>query len=194
VEIHAANGYLIDQFLQSRTNQRSDHYGGNVENRFRFLDEVVQTVLTVWPANRVGVHLSPNGNFNDMGSPEFRETALYAAARLSRYELGYLHVVDGLAFGFHELGTPVTLAEFRTVFTGPLIGNCGYTQETADAAIRSHDTDLIAFGRPYISNPDLVERFDHGWPLSPSTDMSTWYTFDEVGYTDYPAYGTGGAS
>ena len=190
VEIHAANGYLIDQFLQSRTNQRTDQYGGSVENRFRFLDEIVGAVLTVWPASRVGVHLSPNGNFNDMGSPDFRETFLYAATRLSRYELGYLHVVDGLAFGFHEQGPPMTLAEFRTVFTGPLIGNCGYTQETAEAAIRDQHADLISFGRPFISNPDLVERFDHGWPLNPSTDMSTWYSFDEVGYTDYPCYGT----
>ncbi len=190
VEIHAANGYLIDQFLQSRTNQRTDLYGGSVENRFRFLEEVVRAVLTVWPASRVGVHLSPNGNFNDMGSPDFRETFLYAATRLSQYELGYLHVVDGLAFGFHELGSPMTLAEFRTVFTGPLIGNCGYTQESAEAAIRNQHADLISFGRPFISNPDLVERFDHDWPLNPSTDMSTWYTFDEVGYTDFSSYGT----
>jgi len=190
VEIHAANGYLIDQFLQSRTNQRSDRYGGTVENRFQFLDEVVQAILTVWPAGRVGVHLSPNGNFNDMGSPDFRETFLYAATRLSGYELGYLHVVDGLAFGFHDLGPAMTLAEFRSAFTGPLIGNCGYTQETAEAAIRNRQADLISFGRPYISNPDLVERFGHGWPLNPSTDMSTWYTFDRVGYTDFPPYGT----
>jgi len=194
VEIHAANGYLIDQFLQSRTNQRSDRYGGSVENRFRFLDEIVQAVLTVWPASRVGVHLSPNGNFNDMGSPDFRESFLYAATRLSRYELGYLHVVDGLAFGFHELGPPMTLAEFRTVFTGPLIGNCGYTRETAEAAFRNRQADLISFGRPYISNPDLAERFGHGWPLNPPADMSTWYSFDEVGYTDYPFFGTGGAA
>jgi N-ethylmaleimide reductase len=194
VEIHAANGYLIDQFLQSRTNQRADRYGGTVENRFRFLDEVVQAVLTVWPVGRVGVHLSPNGNFNDMGSPDFRETSLYAATRLSRYELGYLHVVDGLAFGFHELGAPMTLAEFRTVFTGPLIGNCGYTEQTAEAAIRDRHADLISFGRPYISNPDLVERFGHGWPLTPPTDMGTWYSFDEAGYTDFPSYGTGGAA
>jgi len=188
VEIHAANGYLIDQFLQSRTNQRTDRYGGTVENRFRFLDEIVQAILTVWPAGRVGVHLSPNGNFNDMGSPDFRETFLHAATCLSRYELGYLHVVDGLAFGFHELGQPMTLAEFRAAFTGPLIGNCGYTQETAEAAIRNHHADLVSFGRAYISNPDLVERFDHGWPLNPSADMSTWYTFDEIGYTDYPFF------
>lgn len=188
VEIHAANGYLIDQFLQSRTNQRNDCYGGNIENRFRFLDEVVNSVLTVWPANRIGVHLSPNGNFNDMGSPDFRETFLYAATRLNQYKIGYLHVVDGLAFGFHGLGTAMTLSEFRRVFTGPLIGNCGYTQDTAEAAICNQHADLIAFGRPFISNPDLVARFAHGWPLNPSTDMSTWYTFDEVGYTDYPNY------
>lgn len=190
VEIHAANGYLIDQFLQSRTNQRTDRYGGNVENRFRFLDEVIRAILTVWPAIRVGVHLSPNGIFNDMGSPDFRETFLYAATRLSQYELGYLHVVDGLAFGFHELGPPMTLAEFRTVFTGPLIGNCGYTKETAEAAIRDHHADLISFGRPFISNPDLVERFGNGWSLNPPAEMSTWYSFDEVGYTDFPSYGT----
>jgi len=190
VEIHAANGYLIDQFLQSRTNQRTDRYGGNVENRCRFLDEVVRAVLTVWPANRVGVHLSPNGVFNDMGSPDFRETFLYAATRLNQYALGYLHLVDGLAFGFHNLGPQMTLAEFRAVFTGPLIGNCGYTKETAAAAIRNRHADLISFGRPFISNPDLVARFAHDWPLNPSTDMSTWYTFDEIGYTDFPCYGT----
>jgi N-ethylmaleimide reductase len=110
VELHAANGYLIDQFLQSRTNQRSDRYGGTVENRFRFLDEIIQALLTVWPASRIGVHLSPNGNYNDMGSADFRETFLYAADRLSEYEIGYLHVVDGLAFGFHQLGAPMTMA------------------------------------------------------------------------------------
>jgi N-ethylmaleimide reductase len=190
VEIHAANGYLIDQFLQSRTNQRTDCYGGTIENRFRFLDQIVQAILTVWPANRIGVHLSPNGNFNDMGSPDFRETFLYAATRLSQHELGYLHVVDGLAFGFHELGPAMTLSEFRNVFKGPLIGNCGYTKETADAVICNHHADLIAFGRPFISNPDLVERFNHDWPLNPSTDMTTWYSFDEVGYTDFYSYET----
>jgi N-ethylmaleimide reductase len=188
VEIHAANGYLVDQFLQSKTNQRTDRYGGSVENRFRFLDEVVQAILTVLPAGRIGVHLSPNGNFNDMGSPDFRETFLHAATRLSRYELGYLHVVDGLAFGFHELGPPMTLAEFRTVFTGPLIGNCGYTKETAEVAIRNHHADLISFGRPFISNPDLVERFGHGWPLNPPADVKSWYAFDAAGYTDFPFF------
>ncbi len=194
VEIHAANGYLIDQFLQSRTNQRTDRYGGSPENRYRFLDEIVNAVLAVWPSVRIGVHLAPNGNFNDMGSPDYRETFSYVADRLNRYNLAYLHVVDGLEFGFHQLGSPMTLGEFRTVFTGPLMGNCGYTQEKAEAAIRNGDTDLISFGRPYISNPDLAERFANGWPLNPPASMEVWYsvTFGAKGYTDFPRYGASG--
>jgi len=189
VEIHAANGYLIDQFLQSRTNHRTDRYGGSTENRFRFLDEIVRAILTVWPAGRVGVHLAPNGNFNDMGSPDFRETFLHAARELNRYGLAYLHIVDGLAFGFHRLGEPMTLADFREEFDGPLIGNCGYTKETAEVAIENHHADMISFGRPIIANPDLVERFANGWPLAPQADMKVWYSYDATGYTDFPRYG-----
>ena len=188
LEFHAANGYLIDQFLQSKTNHRTDRYGGSVENRYRFLDEIVRAVLTVWPSHRIGVHIAPNGSFNDMGSPDFRETFLYVASQLNRYDLAYLHVVDGLAFGFHKLGEPMTLAEFRDVFKGPLMGNCGYTQESAEAAIRDGHADLISFGRPYLSNPDLVERFANGWPLNPPADTKVWYSFDAVGYTDFPRY------
>ena len=191
VELHAANGYLIDQFLQSKTNKRTDRYGGTLENRYRFLDEIVRAVLTVLPPGRVGVHLAPNTIFNDMGSPDFRETFLYVAKCLNRYELAYLHVVDGLAFGFHELGPPMTSEEFRPVFAGPLMANCGYTQETAAAAIQRGHADLISFGRPFISNPDLVERFAHGWPLNPPADMKVWYSFDELGYTDFPRYEEG---
>lgn len=188
VEIHGANGYLIDQFLQSRTNQRTDRYGGSVEKRFQFLREVVEAVLTVWPAQRVGVRLSPNGNFNDMGSPDFRETFLHAAKELNRYALGYLHVVDGLGFGFHKLGEPMTLKEFRAVYTGTLMGNCGYNQESAEAAIVAGHADLIAFGRPFISNPDLAERFANGWPLAAEADFSAWFSFDPKGYADFPPY------
>lgn len=188
VEIHAANGYLIDEFLQSKTNQRSDRYGGSIENRYRFLKEIVESISTVWEPNRIGVRLSPNGNYNDMGSPDYRETFLYVAQHLNEYNLAYLHVVDGLGFGFHELGEPMTLAEFRLVFTSPLIGNCGYSQETAEAAIRDSHADLIAFGRPFISNPDLVERFANGWSLNPPADIQVWYSFDEEGYTDFPTY------
>ncbi len=188
VEIHAANGYLVDEFLQSKTNHRSDRYGGSLENRYRFLDEIVAAILTVWPANRVGVHISPNGNFNDMGSPDFHENFLYVAKQLNRYQLAYLHVVDGLAFGFHELGAAMTLAEFHDVFADPLMGNCGYSQETAEAVIQNKHADLISFGRPFISNPDLVERFKNGWSLNPPADMDVWFSFDEAGYIDFSRY------
>ncbi|MEO0948054.1 MAG: alkene reductase [Cyanobacteria bacterium J06641_5] len=187
VEVHSANGYLLDEFLQSKTNLRSDRYGGSLPARFQMLKEVVEAVATVWPANRIGVRLSPNGVFNDMGSPDYRETFLYAAKQLNAYGLAYLHVMDGLAFGFHELGDPMTLADFRQVFDGPLMGNCGHTQETAERAIAEGNADLIAFGRPFISNPDLVARFANGWELNPD-DPNTWYSFAAEGYTDYPTY------
>lgn len=189
VELHGANGYLIDAFLESKTNHRTDQYGGSVENRYRFLKEVVEAVTTVLPANRVGVRLSPNGVFNDMGSPDYREQFTFVASQLDHFGLAYLHVMDGLAFGFHKLGEPITLAEFRKVFHGPLIGNCGYTKEAAEKAIAEGHADLIAFGRPFISNPDLVERFKKGWPLAADAPMSDWYLpTGEKGYTDYPAH------
>jgi N-ethylmaleimide reductase len=169
VEVHAANGYLIDQFLQSRTNLR--------------------TAAAAWPGRRVGVRISPNGTFNDMGSPNYREQFTQTAATLDRLPLAYLHVVDGLAFGFHGLGDPMTLADFRAVFRGPLIGNCGYTQASAEAVIESGQADLIAFGRPFISNPDLVERFRNGWPLAEASDMAAWYSpTGAKGYSDFPPY------
>lgn len=191
VEIHAANGYLINQFLDSKTNRRTDEYGGSLENRYRFLREVTEGVLAVWPADRVGVRLSPNGNFNDMGAPDFRETYTHAATLLNAFGLAYLHVVDGLAFGFHELGAPMTLAEFRAVFDGPLMGNCGYTRETAESAIARGDADLIAFGRPWLSNPDLVERFANDWELNPPAEMTVWSAPTAEGYTDFPFHPRG---
>lgn len=188
IEIHSANGYLLDQFLQFKTNQRNDKYGGSLENRCRFLLEVLEAVTEVWPANRVGVRLSPNGNFNDMGSEDYRETFTYVAGQLDKVGLAYLHVLDGLAFGFHELGKPMTLNEFRENFSGPIIGNCGYTQEKAEVAIKEENADLIAFGRPFISNPDLVERFRNDWPLAPDADMSIWFSFEKEGYTDFETF------
>src|SRR6266404_4542481 len=157
IELHAANGYLIDEFLQSKTNHRTDQYGGSIESRYRFLKEVIEAIASVWPADRFG--------------------------------LAYLHVVDGLAFGFHKLGEPMTLAEFRRVFHGPLIGNCGYTKESAEKAIAEGHADLISFGRPFSSNPDLVERFRNGWPLAEPAPMSDWSSPSAgKGYTDFPAY------
>ena len=192
VEVHAANGYLIDQFLQSKTNQRTDIYGGTSENRFRFLQEILAAVTTVYSVERVGVRLAPNGNFNDMGSPDYQESFLHYASRLNDMPLAYLHVMDGLAFGFHELGEPMTLQGFRAVFKGPLMGNCGYTQETATAAIRDGHADLIAFGRPFITNPDLVERFANGWELHPDADPSVWSKPGPEGYVDYATYKASG--
>ncbi|MEI6239637.1 MAG: alkene reductase [Planctomycetia bacterium] len=189
VEIHAANGYLIDQFLQSKTNHRTDDYGGSIEKRARFLREVVEAVSAEWPAGRVGVRISPNGVFNDMGSPNFREQFAHVATMLDRCGLAYLHVMDGLAFGFHKLGDPMTLADFRRVFSGPLMGNCGYSCESAEKMVAEGLADLVAFGRPFISNPDLVERFRNGWSLAEPADMATWYSpTGAKGYTDFPAY------
>jgi N-ethylmaleimide reductase len=190
VEIHAANGYLIDQFLQSKTNRREDAYGGSVANRFRFLREIIDGVAEVYPAKRIAVRLAPNGVFGDMGSADYRETFTYAAEQLDSNGLAYLHVVDGLGFGFHELGEPMTLEDFRAVFHGPLMGNCGYDQESAEAAIARGAADMIAIGRPFISNPDLVERYRNSWPLAADSDPAAWYSggLDGEGYTDFPVY------
>ena len=157
-----------------------------MENRYRLLDEVIKAVADVFPLNRIAVRLSPNGVFDDMGSPDFHEQFTYVAEQLNRYDLAYLHVMDGLGFGFHELGEPMTLSDFRAVFKGPLMGNCGYTQETAEKAISDGHADMIAFGRPFISNPDLVERFTKDISLSPDADPSTWYSSSTAeGYTDF---------
>jgi N-ethylmaleimide reductase len=188
VEVHGANGYLINQFLDSKTNHRADQYGGSLENKFRFFKEVLEAVLEVWAPERVGARISPNGVFNDMGSADFRETFLYAAGEINKFNLGYLHIMDGLAFGFHEKGEPMNLAEFRPLYNGIILANCGYTKETAEERLAAGHTDLVAFGRPFITNPDLPERFKNNWPLNPAEDMSLWYTPGAEGYTDYAPY------
>ncbi|MFW2364951.1 MAG: alkene reductase [Desulforhopalus sp.] len=188
VEVHSANGYLLNQFLDSKTNKRDDQYGGSPENKLRFLKEVLAAIFEVWPSQRVGIRLSPNGVFNDMGSEDFRETYLYTIKELGKLNLAYVHIMDGLAFGFHELGEPMTLSEFREHYSGTIIGNCGYTKEDAEERLAAGDVDIAAFGRPFISNPDLVERLQNGWPLAPYDDMSLWYTPGAEGYTDYPNY------
>ncbi|MDD5758786.1 MAG: alkene reductase [Desulfobulbaceae bacterium] len=188
IEVHGANGYLINQFLDSKTNLRTDQYGGSLENKFRFFKEVLEAVLEIWPAERVGARISPNGVFNDMGSADFRETYLYVAKEIDKLNLAYLHIMDGLAFGFHEKGTPMSLAEFRPLFKGRIIGNCGYTKELAVERLDEGNADMIAFGRPFITNPDLPERLQNNWPLNPSDDMSLWYCPGPAGYTDYAPY------
>jgi len=190
VEVHGANGYLLNQFLESKTNQRTDAYGGSIEKRFRLLGEVVEAASSAWSSDRVGARPSPHGSFNDMASQDYRDTFTYTAGRLQAMGLGYLHLVDGLAFGFHELGEPVTLEQAREAYHGTLMGSCGYDFATAEAAVGRGAADLIAFGRPFINNPDLPARFTNGWPLNEDFDMSTWYSGGNgaKGYTDFPAY------
>jgi len=188
VEVHGANGYLINQFLDASTNLRDDQYGGSLENRFRFFREVLEAVLEVWSPDQVGARISPNGVFNDMGCDDYRELFLYVTKEINQLKIGYLHIMDGLAFGFHEKGEPMTLAEFRPLFQGIIIGNCGYSKEAAEERIAEGNADIIAIGRPYITNPDLVERYKNNWPLNPAEDMSFWYTPGPEGYTDYMPY------
>ena len=191
VEVHAANGYLINQFLDGVSNQRDDEYGGSIENRMRFLKEALAAVLEIFPAESVGVRISPNGVFNSMGCDDYQALYIEVVKYLNQQQIGYLHIMDGLAFGFHKRGEPMTLSDFRPLFDQVIIGNCGYDFETATQAITSGQADMVAFGRPYISNPDLPTRYQHGLPLAAHTDVTHWYGGGAEGYSDYPAYKAG---
>lgn len=195
VEIHSANGYFLDEWLQSISNTRNDQYGGSFENRFRIVAEVIEAVLTVFPSHRVGIRFSPNGaTSGSMGSADNYDAFVYYISRLNKYNLGYLHLMDGLTFGWHNLCRQVKLADARKVFDGPIIGNVGYGKLTAEGAINTGAADLIAFGRDWISNPDLPARYENDWPLTPQ-DSSTWYHYPgfpegdpSFGYSDYKNY------
>lgn len=191
VEVHAANGYLLDTFLQSSTNQRSDDYGGSPENRVRLLKEVVEAIVEsgAFPINRVAVRLSPNGAFGDMGSEDNDTMFPYVAEQLNSYGLAYLHVMDGLGFGYHNKCKPVTCADIRKVYDGIIMANVGLTRDVAEGLIRSGTVDLAAFGRIYMSNPDLVERFENDWPVEEGAPYEAWWgETGAVKYTDWPAY------
>ncbi|MCK9800900.1 alkene reductase [Pseudomonas sp. MAFF 302030] len=178
VEIHGANGYLIDQFLRDGTNARTDLYGGPVEHRARFLKEVVESVIEVFGASRVGVRLSPIFSYFSMSDSDPQATFNHVANMLSRYGLAYLHVV--------ELGAePFNFSEMKSRFDGTYIANGGYDAERAGAALASGEADLVSFGSAFLANPDLVERFRRGAPLN-QADPSTFYQGEERGYTDYP--------
>jgi len=184
VEIHGANGYLIDQFLRDGTNRRTDAYGGPVENRARFLLEVTEAVAGVWGADRVGVRLSPTGTFNGMSDSDPAATFGYATRELDRFGLAYLHVVEPI--GSPE---PWVAPQLREAFRGPFILNGGFNRETANAALAQGKADLISFGSLYLANPDLPERFAEGTPLN-NPDQATFYGGDHRGYTDYPTRDT----
>ncbi|RME35864.1 MAG: alkene reductase [Gammaproteobacteria bacterium] len=191
VEVHAANGYLIDQFLRDGTNHRTDRYGGSIENRCRFLLEVVEAVTGVWGPERVGVRLSPLNPFNDMHDSDPRATFTRVVEALDRFGLAYLHVTEWGSDEPGAAGPPFDLQELRRRWGRVYVANGGYDQARAEAAIREGRADAVAFGRLYIANPDLVERFRRGAPLN-IPDPATFYGGDAHGYTDYPTLdGTG---
>lgn len=190
VEVHGANGYLIDQFLQSCTNKRSDKYGGSYENRARLLMEIVEAIATVVPSHRIGVRLSPNGAFGGMGSADNYEMFRYTMERLSAYKLGYLAILDGLGFGYTDKCRLTTAFDAKTAFKGVVMANNHYSRDRAEGAIRTGAVDFVGFGRLYISNPDLAERFQNDWPVAPEAGFEVYYNsaLGSKGYTDFPCY------
>ncbi len=183
VEIHGANGYLIDEFLRDGSNKRSAPYGGPLENRARLLLEIVDAVAKVCGKERVGVRISPLNSYNDMKDSDPVAVTRYVASQLNERGICYLHLMRADLLGIQE-GDLVSTA--RKEFHGVLIGNMGYTKEEADSAIASGQLDAVAFGHQYVSNPDMVERFKLNAELA-SPNASTFYTNDARGYTDYPA-------
>jgi N-ethylmaleimide reductase len=190
VEIHAANGYLIDQFLQDGSNRRNDIYGGSIENRTRLLLEVTEATASVWGGDRVGVRLGPSGTFGSMSDSNPDALFAYATEQLNRFGLAYLHLIEPRIIG-SELRAdglrPVAAHQLRRVFKGPIIVAGGFDRSSGEEIVDKGDADLVAFGRHFAANPDLVERLWRGLPLSPY-DRSTFYGGDERGYTDYPRY------
>lgn len=188
VELHSANGYLLEEFLSPVSNIRTDNYGGSIENRCRFVIEVTSAVAQAIGKEKVGVRLSPYGVASDMPHyPEIDATYDYLSKELNKLDIAYIHVVDHSA-----MGAPAVPLEIKKMirhnFKNTLILCGGYDKESAEEAIESGLTDLVAFARPFINNPDLVERFENNWPLSQDLNMDLFYTADEKGYTDYPVH------
>ncbi|RLN98192.1 hypothetical protein BBJ28_00024100 [Nothophytophthora sp. Chile5] len=183
VDVHAAGGYLIDQFLQSCTNFRTDKYGGSFENRYRFLHEVIEAVKTVYPASRIGVRTAPTCPYGGMGSADNAEMFTYVFERLAEHGLAYLAIFDGEGFGYSDKSRVLTAFDAKKLFKGVVMASCSYTRDTAEEVIRSGAADMVGFVRQFLANPDLVERFQNDWPLNP-----------ELGYEFYwdPAKGDEG--
>lgn len=181
IEVHAANGYLIDQFLRDGSNQRTDEYGGSDENRMRLLNEVLDAVCEIWPANRVGVRLTPENSFNSMSDSDPQKHFAYFINELSKRRLAYLHILEG------DMMTKERNVDYRALrnkFDGVYMANNAYDKQRAEQALANGDADLVAFGVPYLANPDLVYRYQHDLPLN-EADQDTFYGGDEKGYTDY---------
>ena len=188
VELHAGNGYLLDQFLQDGSNKRTDSYGGSIENRSRFLLEVVEAVTSVWGGDRVAVRIAPAGTWNHMRDSNPTALFTYVAEQLNRFGLAYLHIIEPRVKGnvtIHKGQGPIAAEQLRKVFKGQIIAAGGFEPETAESAIESGVADAVAFGRHFVANPDLPLRIREGLLLTPY-DRDTFYTFDSVGYNDYP--------
>lgn len=190
VEIHGANGYLLEQFLQSRINQRTDEYGGSIENRARLLAEVTDAVIGVWGADRVAVRLSPYGVANDTGEADPMPLYSHVVRMLAARDLAYLHFIEPRSSGagradVNHQNVPSAMELFRPLWPGVLITAGGFTGEAAEDAVASGNADAIAFGRHFISNPDLPSRLKRKSPLTPY-NRATFYGGAEAGYTDYP--------
>jgi N-ethylmaleimide reductase len=191
VEIHAANGYLFDQFLQDGSNKRTDIYGGSFENRARFLLQVVNAVSAVWGSDRVAVRMGPSGNWGDMSDTNPEGLFTYVANELNKLGLAYLHLIEPRIAGNIEDESknqaPVASQLIRKHFKGLIIAAGGFNGDSARDIIEAGDADLVAFGRHFIANPDLPERLRNGWPLN-DYDRPSFFGGTEVGYTDYPFY------
>ena len=190
VELHAANGYLADTFLQDGTNKRTDAYGGSIANRARFLLELVQALVDVWGADRVGVRLSPSGQWGAISDSDPEATFTYAARALDAFGLAYLHVIEPRVMGvetLHPGQAPVASELLRRVFGGPILAAGGFDGPGAEAILQAGAADLVAFGRFFASNPDLPYRLQHGLPLN-DYDRSAFWGGTAIGYTDYPAW------
>ncbi len=188
VELHAANGYLLEQFLSPVSNIRKDNYGGSIENRCRFVIEVASAVADTIGSRKTAIRLSPYGVASDMPLyPEIEATYNYLSDQLDKLGIAYIHVVDHSAMGAPEV--PLKIKNIiRNNFKNTIILAGGYDRERAEKDIQSGLADLVAFGRPFINNPDLVERMKNDWALSTDLRMDLFYTADETGYTDYPGY------
>lgn len=186
VEVHGANGYLLDQFLRDGTNRRDDAYGGSVANRARLMREVTEAVCAIWGADRVGLRLSPLNPFNDIRDADPEATFGHLVECLNPLGLAYLHINEQGAEAPGAAGPAFDLRKLRALFKGIYMVNAGYDKARANAALAAGEADLVAFGVPYIANPDLPERFAQDAPLN-SADPATFYGGDAGGYTDYPA-------
>ena len=187
VEIHAANGYLIDQFLKDGANQRDDRYGGSVENRARFMLEVTAAVVAAIGADRTGIRLSPSNGANDTMDSDPASIFLHAAAALKPFGLAFLHLIEGEPDTPMSIkgGAPELAGRIRDAFGGPVMLNGGLTRETAEKAMAAGRADLVSVGVPVLANPDLVERWKRNAPLN-TPDKATFYGGGAKGYTDYP--------